>query len=133
MPDLSRFTPYALAALRIITGLLFFEHGLSKLFGVPPGPVATPDTFTIVWWSGALELVLGAFIVLGFATRPSAFLASGQMAIAYWMFHAPNGFYPLANRGELAILYCFIFFLLVFAGGGALSADGLFRSKASKS
>lgn len=133
MPDISRLTPYALAALRIIAGLLFFEHGLSKLFGVPPGPVPMPEIYTIVWWAGALELVLGALVTLGLATRPAAFLASGQMAVAYWMFHAPHGFYPLANRGELAILYCFIFLFLAFAGGGKLSAGALIQRQSPAS
>lgn len=129
MVDTERFTPGTLAALRVVSGLLFFEHGLSKLFAFPPGPVPTPETLTLVWWAGALELALGALITLGLLTRPAAFLASGQMAIAYWLIHAPQGPFPLVNKGELAILYCFIFLFIACAGGGAWRLESLLARK----
>ena len=129
---LSAWTPYALAALRIITGLLFLSHGLVKMFGFPAG--AQPgrqELFTLFGAAGAIEVAAGVLIALGLFTRSAAFIASGEMAVAYWMFHAPSGPYPLTNMGEGAILYCFIFLLLVFTGPGALSLDGLLRRRGS--
>jgi len=115
-----------LAALRVITGLMFLAHGTAKLFqwpyvemfkdGVPVGSL-----FGI---GSILEIVGGVLIVLGLFTRPVAFVLSGMMAVAYFMFHAPAGFYPIVNGGELAILYCFIFLYLAAQGPGALSLDG---------
>jgi putative oxidoreductase len=124
---LDRFTPYALAALRVAAGLIFLLHGAQKLFGfpgMPPGG-ALPPAMSLMWFGGVLELVGGLLIVLGLFTRPVAFLLSGEMAVAYWMFHAPKSLYPALNGGDAAILYCFVFFLLVFAGPGAASLDGL--------
>ena len=117
--------PYALAALRIMTALLFLSHGLVKLFGFPPGAQPGPQQlFTLLGAAGAIELVTGLLILLGWFTRPAAFLASGEMAVAYWMMHGPRSFYPVLNAGEAAILFCFIFLYLVFAGPGAWSVDG---------
>ena len=128
---LDRYTPYALAALRIAAGLIFMLHGTQKLFGFPAMPPsgALPAAMSLMWIGAVMELVGGALIVLGLFTRPVAFLLSGQMAVAYWMFHAPKSVYPLLNGGDAAILYCFVFFLLVFAGPGAISLDGMRRRR----
>lgn len=123
---LDRYTPYALAALRIAAGLIFLLHGAQKLLGFPSMPPggALPPAFSFMWIGGVLELVGGALIALGLFTRPVAFVLSGEMAVAYWMFHAPKSLYPAVNGGDAAILYCFVFFLLTFTGPGALSLDG---------
>jgi putative oxidoreductase len=121
---LSRWQPQLLALLRIVTGLLFLEHGLSKFFGVPvpfplPGPLPP-----LLLAAGAIELVAGALVTLGLFTRFAAFIASGEMAVAYWMQHAPKSIWPIANMGEGAILFCFIFLYIAAAGPGAWSIDG---------
>ena len=122
---LSRFQPHLLAALRIVAGLLFLTHGLVKLFGFPEGAQPGPVPLASLMGVGAvIELVTGTLMVLGLFTRSAAFLASGQMAVAYWMFHAPGGFHPILNQGELAILYSFVFLYIAAAGPGALSLDG---------
>jgi putative oxidoreductase len=121
---LAPYAPHLLALLRIMSGLMFLAHGLVKLFGFPPG--AEPGQVPLVGLMGigaVIELVAGALIAVGFLTRPAAFLAAGQMAVAYWMFHAPGGFYPIVNKGELAALYCFIFLYIAAAGPGAFSVD----------
>ncbi|WP_445682534.1 DoxX family protein [Radicibacter daui] len=119
---LSPLQPYALAALRIITALLFIEHGTMKLFGFPAamGGGSLPPLLLV---AALLETIGGVLLLIGFLTRPVAFLLSGEMAVAYFMAHAPKGFYPAMNGGEGAILFCFIFLFLVFAGAGALSLD----------
>ena len=125
-----RYAPLLLGLLRIVAGLLFLSHGLVKLFGFPPGAQPGPQAlFTMFGIGGVIELVAGTLIALGLFTRVAAFVASGEMAVAYWMFHAPNGFYPAANGGDAAILYCFLFLYLVAAGPGALALDNLFGSK----
>jgi putative oxidoreductase len=118
---LSAYAPQALAVLRIITALLFIEHGTQKLFGFPV-PAAGP-TEGLMLLGGILELVGGILILIGFFTRPVAFILCGMMAVAYWMFHAPGSFWPVANMGDAAILFCFIFGYLVFAGPGAWSVN----------
>jgi putative oxidoreductase len=122
--SLSRQAPLFLAILRIVAGLLFLEHGTQKLFSFPPGEHAGAVIGTLPWIAGALELVLGALLVLGLFTRPAAFLASGEMAVAYWLAHAPQDFFPVNNGGDASILFCFVFLYLVFAGPGSLSIDG---------
>jgi putative oxidoreductase len=113
-----------LSVLRIMTGLLFLEHGTAKLLGFPESEGQPPvDLSTLGGWSGILELGGGALIVLGLFTRPVAFILSGMMAVAYFVVHAPNDFYPINNGGDAAILYCFVFLYMVFAGGGAWSLD----------
>lgn len=122
---LAPYAPHLLGLLRIMSGLMFLAHGLVKLFGFPPG--AEPGQVPLVGLMGigaVIELVAGALIAIGFLTRPAAFLAAGQMAVAYWMFHAPGGFYPIVNKGELAALYCFVFLYIAAAGPGAFSLDG---------
>jgi putative oxidoreductase len=122
--SLSSWTPYALAILRIVAGLIFLEHGTQKLLGFPAGERAFVDAFTLSWWAGLFELVLGTLITLGLFTRIAAFLASGEMAVAYWLAHAPQNFFPVNNAGDASILYCFVFLFLVFAGPGKWSIDG---------
>lgn len=118
-------SPYALAALRIMTALLFLAHGLVKLFGFPEGAMpGQQEVLTLLGIAGVIEVVTGILILVGWFTRPAAFIASGEMAVAYWMFHGSKGFFPILNMGEGAILFCFIFLYLVFAGPGALSVDG---------
>ncbi len=113
-----------LSILRIIAALLFLEHGLSKFFGFPQ-PMAAPHPFTLEWFSGAIELAGGVLVTLGLFTRAAALIMSGEMAVGYFLFHAPHSFYPYINHGELAVLYCFVFLYLVFAGAGPLSLDAL--------
>lgn len=122
---IGRHAPYALATLRIVTGLIFLEHGTQKFLGFPPGQAAwsglalnNPGAF-----AGIVELVAGVLITIGLFTRAAAFIASGTMAVAYWMVHAPQDFFPVNNAGDAAILYCFVFLYLVFAGPGAWSVD----------
>ncbi|HEV7253734.1 MAG TPA: DoxX family protein [Mesorhizobium sp.] len=122
---LSAYSPYALAALRIVTALLFIEHGTQKLFGFPVGSEGggggAAGLFLI---GGILETFGGLLVLIGFLTRPVAFILSGMMAVAYWMFHAPQSLYPVLNQGDAAILFCFVFLYLFFAGPGAWSVDG---------
>jgi len=121
---LTRRAPLFLAILRIVAGLLFLEHGTQKLFSFPPGEHAGVAFGTLPWVAGLLEVVLGALITIGLFTRPAAFIASGEMAVAYWMAHAPQDPFPANNGGDAAILFCFLFLYFVFAGAGALSIDG---------
>ncbi len=121
---LSGFSAYALTALRIITGLLFALHGTQKLFGFPaPFPMGTPSIFSLFWIGAIIEIVGGLLVALGFYGRIAAFICSGQMAVAYFTFHAPNDFYPLVNGGELSVLYCFVFLYIALAGPGALALN----------
>lgn len=127
---LAPWAPYALAALRIVAGLLFLSHGLVKMFGFPEGAQPGQQALiTLMGIGGAIEVAAGFLIALGLFTRFAAFIASGEMAVAYWMFHAPSGFYPILNGGEAAILYCFLFLYFVFSGPGALSLDGAMRRR----
>jgi putative oxidoreductase len=119
---LSAYTPQALAALRIIAALLFIAHGSQKLLGFPAAEFS-PPMFSIFWFAGVIEIVSGLLILFGFFTRPAAFIASGTMAFAYWMAHAPSNFFPVNNGGDAAILFCFVFLFLVFAGPGAWSVN----------
>ena len=122
--SLGRFAPQMLAILRIVTALIFIAHGTQKLFGFPAAPTSgLPAAFTLFWFGAILEFAGGILILIGLWTRPVAFILAGEMAYAYWMFHAPRSFYPLLNGGDAAVLYCFIFLYLVFAGPGAWSVD----------
>ncbi len=123
----TRLAPHVLSIARIMVGLLFLEHGLSKLFGFPTGTVR--EMFTLSWYSGVIEFSTGTLLTLGLATRAAAFLASGEMAFAYFLSHAPKSFFPLINGGDAAILYCFIFFYFVFAGGGPWSLDAYLKGR----
>jgi putative oxidoreductase len=122
---LDRWSPYALAVLRIVTALLFLAHGTQKLFGFPAPPEGgTPPLLSLFGIGAVLELVGGLLLLVGVFTRPVAFILAGEMAVAYWMFHAPQSAFPVLNGGDAAILYCFVFLLLVFTGPGAWSIDG---------
>lgn len=122
----SKSAPYLLSILRIGTALLFMQHGGQKLFSIPPAQ-QTPPLMSLMGLAGVLELFGGLLILLGLFTRPVAFIVSGQMAVAYFMVHAPQGFWPLLNKGELAALYSFVFLYLSVAGAGPLSLDHLLR------
>jgi putative oxidoreductase len=115
--------PHLLSLLRVMTGLLFLQHGTAKILGFPPSDFAGGPLLSMTGISGMFELVGGALIAVGLFTRPVAFILSGMMAVAYFMVHAPQNFYPLLNGGELAVLYCFVFFYLSAAGGGPWSLD----------
>ena len=128
MQSLSKYEPYALAVLRIVTALLFIEHGTAKLLGFPamPGAGSAGGSLPpLILIAAILEVFGGLVILVGIFTRPVAFILSGQMAVAYWMAHVPKGgFFPLTNGGDGAVLFCFIFLYLVFAGAVAWSIDG---------
>jgi putative oxidoreductase len=120
----SRYAPQVLSIVRIMVALLFFEHGLSKLFGFPQA-ATVPALFSLSWFAAAIELVGGALLAVGLFSRMSAFVMSGEMAFAYFISHAPRDFFPINNRGDAAILYCFIFLYFAFAGGGPWSLDAV--------
>lgn len=123
------WAPRLLSILRIVAALIFMAHGTQKLLGFPASPNPAPAMMTLPWIAGMLEIIGGALLTLGLFTRPVAFILSGQMAVAYWMAHAPRSFFPVQNGGDAAILYCFIFLYLVAAGGGLWSLDNLRRQK----
>jgi|HubBroStandDraft_2_1064218.scaffolds.fasta_scaffold02623_14 putative oxidoreductase len=131
---LARISPYVLSLLRIMAALLFLQHGLSKFFGFPsangPHPTAL---FDLEWFAALIEFGGGVLLTLGLFTRVVAFVASGEMAIGYFLFHAPQNFYPALNHGELAIMFCFVFLYLIFAGAGPLSLDALIWGRVKKS
>jgi len=114
-----------LSIFRIVAGLLFMSFGTMKLLGYPPSPVPMPpiEVPSQMWIGGVLEVFGGAAIVLGLFTRPIAFILSGEMAVAYFQFHFPQSFHPTVNNGVPAVLYCFIFLYLTFAGAGPWSLD----------
>jgi putative oxidoreductase len=118
------WAPSLQSILRVVTGLLFLEHGSGKLLSFPVLPgVAQMLSPTLLHFTGAMELVGGALIVVGFLTRPVAFILSGYMAVAYFMVHFPMGFFPVLNHGELAIIYCFAFLYFAAAGPGPWAVD----------
>jgi putative oxidoreductase len=123
------WAPRMLSVLRIVAGLLFFAHGTQKLLGFPASEFS-PEVLSLPWIAGALELVGGPLLVLGLFTRPVAFVLSGQMAVAYWMAHAPQSPFPVLNGGDSAILYCFVFLYLVVAGPGPWSLDAILGREA---
>ena len=134
MADLNEFysswTPRVLSILRIVSAFFFIQHGSQKLFGFPgahqSGP---PELLSLIGVAGILEFFGGLLLLVGLLTRPVAFLLSGQMAVAYFMRHAGQGFWPILNRGELAALYSFVFLYLFVAGGGVWSLDRLLQQK----
>ncbi len=116
---------YALSVMRMVIGLTFMSHGLQKalgLLGGKPVPISS-----LVGFGGYLELIGGILILAGLFTRPAAFVLCGEMAVAYFRSHAPHGLWPIVNHGELAVVYCFVFFYLVFSGAGPLSLDHVLR------
>jgi putative oxidoreductase len=116
-----------LSVLRMVAALLFMSHGMQKILGFPVPRRAPHQLLSLTRVAGRLENVGGAVLLFGLFTRPVAFVLSGQMAVAYFLAHAPQGFWPIANRGELAALYSFLFLYLAFAGGGEWSVDTLLR------
>jgi putative oxidoreductase len=123
------WAPRMLSVLRIVAALIFMFHGTQKLLGFPPlAPNAMPpEVFSLSWTAGLLELVLGPLILVGLFTRPAAFIASGEMAFAYFIGHAPRNLFPTLNGGDAAILYCFVFLYIAFAGAGPWSVDAMTR------
>jgi len=128
------WSPYLLSLLRVIVAFLFIQIGTAKLYAFPaavmPGG-GTAEIWTQAWWAGVLEVYGGRLILLGLFTRPVAFLLSGEMAFAYFIGHAGNGFWPVLNGGAPAIFYCFFFLYVSAAGGGPIGLDGLRRRRAS--
>lgn len=125
---MGRFAAQLYAVLRIVAGLMFAMHGTQKLFGWPGGQ--EPASAMLFKVAGVVELVCGLLIAIGLLTGIAAFLASGQMAVAYFMMHAPNGIWPILNQGELAALYCFLFLFMAAHGAGIWSVDGARRGTA---
>jgi putative oxidoreductase len=126
----SGWAPRLLSLLRIVSSLLFMQHGTQKLFGFPGGePPANLNLLSQMGAAGTLETFGGALLALGFFTRPVAFILSGQMAVAYFVAHAPMGFWPILNRGELAVLYCFLFLYFSAVGGGPWSVDAMRKGR----
>ena len=132
MPE--KWAPYLLSILRIVAALLFFEHGTQKLFGYPPGqPFTGFPNFSMLGIAGMLEVAGGLLILAGLFTRPTAFILSGEMAVAYFMAHWPRSFFPINNLGEITAILCFYFLFLSAAGGGAWSLDRVLNTpRASK-
>jgi putative oxidoreductase len=122
-----RYAPQAYALLRIVFGSLFVFHGLQKMFGILGG--RTAELVSLRGVAGVIEVVCGMLIAAGLFTRPAAFLASGQMAVAYFIAHQPQGVWPIQNRGELAVLYCFAFLYISARGSGIWSGDALRASR----
>ncbi len=121
---LAAWAPRMLSVLRIITALLFLQHGLTKFFGFPGPSPANFQALSLIGLAGAIEIVGPLLLAAGLFTRLAAFIMSGEMAFAYFIGHAPASFYPLVNRGEGAILFCFIFLYIAIAGGGPWGIDG---------
>lgn len=122
--------PSLLSVTRIIAAFLYIPHGTMKLFSLPAARASgEPELFSLIGFAGILEVFGGALLLIGLFTRPVAFILSGEMAFAYFIAHAPRGFWPILNGGELATLYCFVFLYFAAAGGGPWSIDGLFRRR----
>ena len=119
-----------LSLLRLMSGLLILQHGTMKYLNFPAGPMNNASPSTMGGAGGLFELVCGALLVVGLLTRPAAFLLSGMTAVAYFYAHAPTGFFPILNGGELAALYCFVFLYIAAAGGGPWSLDSFWGRKA---
>jgi putative oxidoreductase len=119
-----RFAPYALAALRIVAALLFIAHGTQKLFGYPAPPSSgLPPMFSLFWIGAILEAAGGLLVLVGFYSRAIGFILAGEMAVAYFLFHAPRSFFPLLNNGDSAVLFCFVFLYIAVVGPGAFSIN----------
>lgn len=127
---LNRLAPHVLSLLRIASALLLLQHGTTKILGFPQTQASGISLTTPGGIAGIFELVGGVLLLIGLFSRPTAFILSGMTAVAYFMVHAPQNFYPILNGGELAALYCFVFFYLTFAGPGPWSIDAL-RSRDS--
>ncbi|SFU21651.1 putative oxidoreductase [Mesorhizobium sp. YR577] len=121
---LEQFAPYAQGVMRTVVGLLFLCHGTSKILSFPAREQRV-QSFTVEWYSGIIELTCGLLLTLGLFVRPAAFIASGEMAFAYFLVHAPKSFFPPLNGGDAAILFCFTCLFLLLAGPDPLSLDAL--------
>jgi putative oxidoreductase len=121
------WTPRMLSVLRIMAALLFLQYGLSKYFGFPAKPPANFAMFSLIGLAGAIELIGSLLLLVGFFSRAAAFIMSGEIAVAYFMRRAPNGFFPQVNGGGLEVLFCFVFLYLFFAGPGPWSLDAIRR------
>jgi len=133
LDSLSKYQPQALAVLRIVTALCFMAHGTQKLFGFPASDMGSLDLFSLMGLAGILEVFGGLAILVGLFTRPVAFVLAGQMAYAFWFMHVPmmgqGNIIPVANGGDAAVLFCFVFLYLVFAGPGAWSVDEMRQNR----
>ena len=131
-----RFAGLTLLALRIVSALVLFEHATAQAFGIPNNPAkpftGAPALFSRLWVASWLELIGGTLIILGLFTRPTAFVLSGLMAFAYFLVHAPRGFWPIVNRGEPAVLLCFVFLYMSAAGAGPYSIDAMLERRRAK-
>jgi putative oxidoreductase len=128
LETLAAWAPRALSVLRIVTGLMIIEHGMAKLIGWPVVPAfANLQPLSLIGAAGFIELIGGALLILGLLTQPAAFILSGEMAVGYFMVHAPKSFYPLINGGTLAIMYCFTCLYLSTAGAGPWSVDAAMK------
>jgi putative oxidoreductase len=123
----SKWSPVLLSLLRIVTAFLFMQHGAQKLLGFPGAGDHKVELMSLMGFAGCLELIGGGLLLVGLFTRPVAFVLSGEMAFAYFMVHAPQGFWPLLNQGDAAVLFCFVFLYLSAAGGGPWSLDRALR------
>ena len=123
MNFLKPYNAQLLSVLRIMSGLLFLQHGTTKYLSIPVTKMSGVAPLSMSGAAGLIELVGGVLIVIGLFTRPVAFILSGTMAVAYFYAHFPRGFFPILNGGELAALYCFVFLFVAAAGGGAWSVD----------
>jgi putative oxidoreductase len=131
--DTTPVAPYVLAVLRIVAAALFLEHGLVKLVGFPPGAApGEQPLMTMLGLAAIIETVTGTLMILGLFTRAAALIASGEMAVAYWLAHGPKDFYPAVNGGEAAILFCFVFLYIAVAGPGVPSVDGLLNWRSAE-
>jgi putative oxidoreductase len=127
---IGRFSAHTFALLRIVAGLMFALHGTQKLFGYPPMPAGMSGPLPpLMKVAGGIELVGGLLVAIGLFTGIAAFIASGEMAVAYFKFHAPHGFWPLENQGELAVLYCFVLLFIAAHGAGIWSIDNVIRAR----
>ena len=120
MASWEKWAPSVLSIVRIVAALLFLEHGLQKFFGFPS---SGPPMSTMLWIQGAIEIVGGVMLLGGVFTRPVAFILSGDMAAAYFIAHFPKAFFPAVNEGDAAVLFCFVFLYVAFAGAGPWSVD----------
>jgi putative oxidoreductase len=124
------WAPHMLSVLRIVAALLFLQYGLSKYFGFPANPPANFRIFSLIGLAGAIELVGSLLLLVGLWSREAAFIMSGEIAVAYFMRRAPNGFFPQVNGGGLEVLFCFVFLFLFFAGSGPWGVDAMRRPAA---
>ncbi|MEA2935944.1 MAG: putative oxidoreductase [Variibacter sp.] len=122
---LDEWQPYVLSVLRIIAALLLIQHGLVKMFSFPQAFPRPVEQFSMLWFAASIEIIGGLFLLIGLFSRWTAFILSGLLAFAYFIGHAPRGFYPIVNGGSLAILYCFVFLYIFVAGPGPWSVDAL--------